>query len=125
MKYWTFRNEGEQDWPEDTVFIQTNGDLLKVETFSVKGPVKPGQEVDVWLEMKAPILPGRYCAYFRFQHGENQRFGQKVWADILVDPEMQEQYEHLKESEYERQENSPLLNMSEQRVSSLLSEENS
>ena len=77
--------------------------------------------------MKAPFLPGRYCAYFRFAQSDSQRFGQKVWADILVDPEVDQQvFEPLKQSsEYQRQENSPLLNMSEQRVSSLLSEENS
>lgn len=27
-KSWTFRNGGEADWPEDTLFIQTNGDNL-------------------------------------------------------------------------------------------------
>ena len=25
-KSWTFRNGGEADWPEDTLFIRTNGD---------------------------------------------------------------------------------------------------
>jgi len=35
--------------------------------------------------MVAPTLPGKYCAFFRFVHGENQRFGQKVWCDLLVE----------------------------------------
>lgn len=33
------------------------------------------------------MLPGKYCAFFRFVYGDNLRFGQKVWCDILVQPE--------------------------------------
>jgi len=28
VKIWVFKNSGEIDWPEDTVFVQTNGDEL-------------------------------------------------------------------------------------------------
>lgn len=30
------------------------------------------------------MSPGNYIAFFRFVHGDNLRFGQKVWCDILV-----------------------------------------
>jgi hypothetical protein len=88
-KVWTFRNNGEFDWPEDTVFIQTNGDDLKAKPmpYKVAGPVRPGQEIDIDLEIIAPVLPGKYCAFFRFAYADNQRFGQKVWCDILVEEE--------------------------------------
>lgn len=36
------------------------------------------------MKLVAPKLPGKYCAFFRFVHGDNHRFGQKVWCDILV-----------------------------------------
>ena len=42
VKSWTFRNNGETDWPEDALFIQTNGDDMKANTQVVNGPVKPG-----------------------------------------------------------------------------------
>lgn len=42
------------------------------------------------LELKAPRDAGKYCAFFRFVHGDNHRFGQKVWCDILVQPEEKE-----------------------------------
>jgi len=35
--------------------------------------------------MISPNLPGKYCAFFRFVHGDNHRFGQKVWCDVLVE----------------------------------------
>ena len=33
------------------------------------------------------MAPGNYNAFFRFMTGENNRFGQKVWCDILVQKE--------------------------------------
>lgn len=36
------------------------------------------------MTMKAPEAPGNYIAFFRFVHGDSNRFGQKVWCDILV-----------------------------------------
>jgi hypothetical protein len=46
------------------------------------------------MEMTAPNLPGKYCAYFRFVHGDNLRFGQKVWCDVLAE-EAPEVFEKL------------------------------
>lgn len=55
-------------------------------SFPVPGPVKPNQEIEISLTMKAPEKDcGKYCAFFRFVYGDNLRFGQKVWCDILVE----------------------------------------
>lgn len=63
---------------------------MKSITQVVNGPVRPGQEITMTLELKAPRDAGKYCAFFRFVHGDNHRFGQKVWCDILVQPEEKE-----------------------------------
>lgn len=52
--------------------------------YKLENLVKPGEEVTIQLTLLSPKLSGKYCAFFRFVHGENQRFGQKVWCDILV-----------------------------------------
>lgn len=91
IKEWTFRNSGDTEWPLDAIFIQTNGDDLQANTYVINGPVKPNDEITITLELVAPKLPGKYCAFFRFCYGDNHRFGQKVWCDILVQepaPEM-------------------------------------
>jgi len=54
VKTWTFRNSGETEWPEDAIFTQTNGDDLGSVSFPVNGAVKPDQEVEVTLTMRAP-----------------------------------------------------------------------
>jgi hypothetical protein len=75
VKEWTFRNNGDHEWPAETFFIQTNGDDLKAVSQLIKGPVKPGDEITLHVELVAPELAGKYCAFFRFVHGENLRFG--------------------------------------------------
>jgi len=51
---------------------------------AIKG-LEAGQEITIQMILVAPELPGKYCAFFRFVCGENKRFGQKVWCDILVE----------------------------------------
>jgi hypothetical protein len=41
-------------------------------------------EITITIDLQAPELPGKYCAFFRFVYGDNHRFGQKVWCDIMV-----------------------------------------
>jgi hypothetical protein len=95
-KQWTFRNDGETVWPEDTLFIQTNGDDLKTTPVPLSTAVGADQEY-VWeVEITAPEKEGRYQCYFRMVTGNNYRFGHKVWADILVEaPEVQSEVEPL------------------------------
>lgn len=112
IKSWTFRNNGEHEWPLDTLFIQTNGDNLEGSTQIVEGPVKPGDEITIQISMVAPQLAGKYCAFFRFVHGDNQRFGQKVWCDILVEEVLIQQIPAA--------EMSSLIDLSEQKGSSIL-----
>jgi len=98
---------------------------LQAIPFPVSGPIKPNQEVEVSLTLKSPLLPGKYCAFFRFIYGDNQRFGQKVWCDILVE---EKPAQDLKASENIVKEAEPIENFdesaSEQRVSSLIFSQN-
>lgn len=56
--------------------------------------------------MVAPMKEGNYIAFFRFVHGDNNRFGQKVWCDIMVQPST---YHMMKQAE-PVEERSSLLN---------------
>lgn len=55
------------------------------------------------VNMVAPMREGNYIAFFRFVHGDNQRFGQKVWCDIMVQPS-------APKAEEPKEERSSLLN---------------
>lgn len=43
-KQWTLRNDGKTAWPEDTIFVQTNGDDLKIQPATIESIVEPEGE---------------------------------------------------------------------------------
>jgi Ig-like domain from next to BRCA1 gene len=83
-KVWTFRNDGPEAWPADTKFMFTNGEQFGQIEKRLEEEVGPQKYVDVSIEFVAPEKVGKYCAFYRFAHGKNERFGQKVWCDIMV-----------------------------------------
>lgn len=74
-KVWTFRNDGDCQWPSDAKFIQTNGDNLGAKDYALGKSILPGEQIDVRMFLIAPSLPGKYCSFFRFVYGDNDRFG--------------------------------------------------
>lgn len=52
----------------------------------VQRTVGKGEEIDITVEMKAPMKPGRYVTYWRLiNKATGTRFGHRVWADITVE----------------------------------------
>jgi peptidoglycan hydrolase-like protein with peptidoglycan-binding domain len=94
-KTWKLRNDGENAWPETTALVFVKGDRLHQEDVQPVGKVEPGQEIDVSVEMIAPVPAGRYVSFWRLSAlGEAERnrnrppliagFGQRVWMQIIV-----------------------------------------
>jgi hypothetical protein len=70
---------GDQMMPEETVEMSV--------PLSRAGPVMPGEEVDVAVEMVAPPALGRYLGYWRLLGPRGRKFGQGVWCHVqVVDP---------------------------------------
>merc|ERR1740138_1101953 len=93
-KIWRLKNSGEVEWPPGTRMLFVGGDQMMAESaemsvpLSRAGPVMPGEEVDVAVEMVAPPELGRYLGYWRLvgPHGR-RKFGQRVWCHVqVVDP---------------------------------------
>jgi hypothetical protein len=51
--------------------------------------LQPQDEYEILVELIAPSAPGMYTTYFKAQTGNEQNFGHRLWATILVDPEVQ------------------------------------
>jgi len=90
-KIWRLKNVGEVPWPPGTRMLFVGGDQMTEEMsvpLSRGGPVMPGEEVDVAVEMKAPSELGRYLGYWRLTGPYMRRkFGQRVWCHVqVVDP---------------------------------------
>lgn len=91
VKTWRVRNDGQKDWPSGCILVAAGGDRMVDprlgETYEIQQavPCAPaGCEVDVTVELMAPNATGRHMCFFRLQTAEGVRFGQRLWADILV-----------------------------------------
>jgi len=84
VKIWRMRNEGTVAWPENTRLAYVGGDKVSpVEAVTVPS-VKPGEEVDIAVDVVAPARPGRYVSYWRLCLPDGNRFGHRVWVDMFV-----------------------------------------
>jgi len=84
VKIWKLRNEGNIAWSEGTCLEHVGGDKLAVSD-AVPVPVtSPGEEIDIAVDMTAPLKPGRYVSFWKLCHVDGSRFGQRVWVDINV-----------------------------------------
>jgi len=86
IKTWKIRNEGPA-WPPGSqlLFVSHKGDNLNgPERVTIKGDVKPGQEVEISVPLITPNEPGRYVGYYRMVTPDNIKFGQRVWVSFVV-----------------------------------------
>lgn len=87
LKTWKLRNEGAEAWPTGCrlLFISRKGDRMGgPDSVIVEGAVAPGQEVEISVNLVAPAEPGRYTSYYKLTSPEGIKFGQRLWASIVV-----------------------------------------
>lgn len=111
LKIWSVRNDGNQPWPVECELVTVGGGggkgkgkggdedrgmavnadgtctkLVRGAAFRVPhSATKPGQEVSIALDVRAPSKPGLYQVFFRVRdaaHGK--KFGQRLWFSIMV-----------------------------------------
>eukprot|EP00743_Colponemidia_sp_Colp-15_P001546 GILK01001688.1.p1 GENE.GILK01001688.1~~GILK01001688.1.p1 ORF type:complete len:665 (+),score=86.75 GILK01001688.1:126-2120(+) len=87
VKIWRMRNDGTAAWPEGCTLKFVGGDALAVNNLqSLPVPsVAAGDECDISVDMITPATLGRYTSFWRLVlPGGNQRFGHRIWVDIIV-----------------------------------------
>jgi next-to-BRCA1 protein 1 len=87
VKIWKLRNEGKIVWPEGTCLEHVGGDKVSSVSSVPVPATSPDEEIDVAVDMTAPIKPGRYVSFWKLCHVDGTRFGQRVWVDIFVGSE--------------------------------------
>jgi hypothetical protein len=92
-KTWRLVNAGSCDWTRDYALVWFSGEDLgvtRVQPFNAV--VKPGQSVDVTVEMLAPRNPGTYQSNWKLRNNQGVLFGighnggSPFWARIIVVP---------------------------------------
>eukprot|EP00047_Mylnosiga_fluctuans_P009154 m.10178 g.10178 ORF g.10178 m.10178 type:complete len:837 (-) comp2498_c0_seq2:78-2588(-) len=95
VKRWTVRNTGATAWPVDVVVVFEGGTMHGTqEEFPIRGPVQPGETVEVAVTLIVPELSaadqaaGNFVAesHWRLSHA-GTAFGHGLWCSVLpVDP---------------------------------------
>lgn len=93
VKIWDVRNDGQHPWPVGSQLTFAGGDVLHGPSaaLTVGGTVPPlraGEEGQLSVQLCVPRQAGRYVGYYRMQTPEGQNFGQRLWADIVVVPQV-------------------------------------
>lgn len=87
-KAWRVRNDGPHAWPSGVVLKSAGGDLMCAESMKTELPsLGSNEEAEIAVTLSAPEAPGLYTAYFRAQTAEEQNFGHRLWASIMVNEE--------------------------------------
>ena len=86
-KSWLVRNDSTTTWPETCSLIpvsQSCADLSSPPEAPIVGDVAPGEEATVSVDLVAPLQPGMYEGYWRARDSSARKFGQRLWAKVMV-----------------------------------------
>lgn len=81
-KAWRLVNASSSPLPASSRLAFAGGDDFAVGRAVAVGAVKPGDEFEVRVEMKAPESAGRYIGFFRLA-ADGEQFGARVWAECV------------------------------------------
>ncbi|XP_028781804.1 protein NBR1 homolog isoform X2 [Neltuma alba] len=95
-KIWRMRNSGTVPWPKGCQLVWIGGDKFSdSHSVNLEIPMEGlpvDKELDIAVEFRAPESPGQYISYWRMAFPTGQKFGQRVWVLIQVDPSLKESF---------------------------------
>lgn len=86
-KQWAIRSDS--GWGEGVKLAFVRGDQLAVEDKVPVPAAAKGQEVVLSTHLRMPACAGRFSSSFRLEDEQGQRFGPRLWVDLLCLPEKQ------------------------------------
>lgn len=87
VKSWKLINDGSVEWPAGTQLLFAGGDRMgtsETDELIAGNGAKPGEVVDIQVELRAPAVAGRYASYWRLKDNEGRPFGHRIWCDVIV-----------------------------------------
>ena len=83
-KAWRMRNSGTCDWEPGTQLVFVSGEPMTAIGAVPVPAVAAGAMTDISIDMTAPTAPGTYKSVWQLQSPSGQRFGNKVYVQIIV-----------------------------------------
>lgn len=84
-KTWKIENSGTTTWDSTYKLVYVDGPILgETLIVSIVNPVKPKNQIELSVPMKAPETLGTKTTYFRMMNGKGQFFGDVLYVKIVV-----------------------------------------
>ncbi len=83
-KTWRIYNTGSCTWDSNYTLQLVSGDAMNGSYVRIPTTVKPGQTVDVSVDLTAPNKTGNYKGYWQMRNPQGTGFGQTIWVAIKV-----------------------------------------
>ncbi len=90
VKTWAIRNEGTCTWDANYALVFAGGDPLSGPLSTPLPETRPGEIMEVSVDLVSPAQGGLYTGYYEFSNSEGRRFGvnsggvDKIWVAISV-----------------------------------------
>ena len=84
-KTWRIYNNGSCTWDQNYTLQLVNGEGMNGSSVRIPTVVKPGQTVDVSVDLVAPGRSGAHKGYWQMRSPQGAGFGQTIWVSIRVD----------------------------------------
>jgi hypothetical protein len=87
-KSWKLENSGDNAWPEGCYMVIQAGNPsfgIQADESQITLPaLQPGEQCVAEVDVRAPVIPGRYTTYWRVCDPSGTQFGHRFWIDIIV-----------------------------------------
>jgi len=88
QKGWRIKNTGTCDWSNAYFIKYVHGSdpaaQMGGQPTAIKGSIKPGQTYDMYVDLAAPQVAGKYVGYWQMHDANGVPFGQTIWVAIEV-----------------------------------------
>lgn len=89
-KTWKIENSGTTTWDTTYKLVYVDGPILgETLVVSITTPVKPANQIEISIPMKAPETLGTKKTWFRMMNGKGQFFGESFYVQIVVGTELE------------------------------------
>lgn len=88
VKTWRVKNVGTCPWPAGYTlrYVQGNTEAARMggQAVSLEAAVAPGVEVDLGVDLAAPLVPGLYVGFWEMADSDDSGFGERLHVSVRV-----------------------------------------
>jgi hypothetical protein len=86
VKTWRVRNTGTCPWKSGTKLVFVSGDQMGSTSSVAVGPVAPGDNAQISVNLMSPSAPGTYKGYWQLQSPDGTNYGSTIYVEIVIPP---------------------------------------